>query len=74
MIPLSRIQSGHLRRRRSFISRNLSRKRAHFPIFCRVPGVTIGDNVTIGAGSVVTKSIPDNVLAYGNPYRMVTEL
>jgi maltose O-acetyltransferase len=31
------------------------------------PGVTIGDNVTIGAGSVVTKDIPDNVLAFGNP-------
>lgn len=31
------------------------------------PGVTIGNNVTIGAGSVVTKDIPDNVLAYGNP-------
>jgi len=31
------------------------------------PGVTIGNNVSIGAGSVVTKDIPDNVLAYGNP-------
>lgn len=31
------------------------------------PGVIVGDNVTIGAGSVVTKDIPDNVLAYGNP-------
>jgi maltose O-acetyltransferase len=31
------------------------------------PGVTIGNNVTIGSGSVVTKSIPDNMLAFGNP-------
>jgi len=34
-------------------------------------GITIGDNVVIGAGSVVTKSIPDNYLAYGNPCRPV---
>ncbi|WP_394974614.1 sugar O-acetyltransferase [uncultured Croceitalea sp.] len=34
------------------------------------PGVTIGDNVTIGAGSIVAKSIPDNVLAYGNPCKV----
>ena len=32
-----------------------------------LPGVIIGDNVTIGAGSVVTKDIPSNVVAYGNP-------
>lgn len=32
-----------------------------------LPGVTIGNNVVIGAGSVVTKDIPDNVLAVGNP-------
>ena len=32
-----------------------------------LPGVTIGDNVVIGAGSVVTKSIPDNAVACGNP-------
>lgn len=31
------------------------------------PGVTIGDNTTIGAGSVVTKDIPNDVLAFGNP-------
>jgi maltose O-acetyltransferase len=33
--------------------------------------VTIGDNVIIGAGSVVTKSIPDNVVAYGNPCKVI---
>ncbi|TDQ33129.1 sugar O-acetyltransferase [Zeaxanthinibacter enoshimensis] len=38
------------------------------------PGVSIGNNVTIGAGSVVTKDIPDNVLAYGNPCRVIRSL
>ena len=32
-----------------------------------VPGVTIGDNVVVGAGSVVTRDLPDNVIAVGNP-------
>ena len=35
------------------------------------PGVTIGDNTTIGAGSVVTKDIPGNVVAVGNPCRVI---
>ncbi|HZW77543.1 MAG TPA: DapH/DapD/GlmU-related protein [Flavobacteriaceae bacterium] len=38
------------------------------------PGVTIGNNVTIGAGSVVTKDIPDNVLAFGNPCKVQKSL
>lgn len=38
------------------------------------PGVTIGDNTTIGAGSVVTRDIPANVLAVGNPCRVIREL
>ena len=38
------------------------------------PGVTIGSNVVIGSGSVVTKDIPDNVLAVGNPCRVLREL
>ena len=38
------------------------------------PGVTIGDNTTIGAGSVVTKDIPANVFAAGNPCRVIREL
>lgn len=35
------------------------------------PGVTIGDNVVIGSGSVVTKDIPKNVVAAGNPCRVI---
>lgn len=37
-------------------------------------GTTIGDNVIIGAGSVVSKSIPDNCVAVGNPCRMIMSL
>lgn len=36
-----------------------------------VPGVTIGDNVVVGAGSVVTKDLPPNVVAVGNPCRVM---
>lgn len=39
-----------------------------------VPGVTIGDNTVIGAGSIVTKDIPSNCLAVGNPCRVLREL
>lgn len=39
-----------------------------------MPGVTIGNNVTIGAGSVVTKDIPDDVLAFGNPCRIIRKI
>ena len=39
-----------------------------------MPGVTIGDNVVIGAGSVVTKDIPANVIAAGNPCRVIREI
>lgn len=38
------------------------------------PGVTIGDNVVIGAGSVVTKDLPCNVVAVGNPCRVLREV
>lgn len=38
------------------------------------PGVTIGDNVVIGSGSVVTKDIPSNVVAAGNPCRVIREI
>ena len=39
-----------------------------------VPGVTVGDNVVVGAGSVVTKDLPDNVVAVGNPCRVLREV
>jgi maltose O-acetyltransferase len=38
------------------------------------PGVTIGDNSVIGAGSVVTRDIPANVVAAGNPARVLREI
>ena len=39
-----------------------------------VPGVRIGKNTVIGGGSVVTKDIPDNVVAVGNPCRVLREV
>lgn len=39
-----------------------------------LPGVKIGDNTVIGAGSVVTKDIPSNVVAIGNPCRVLREI
>ena len=39
-----------------------------------LPGITIGDNTVIGAGSVVTKDIPANVVAVGNPCRVMREI
>ncbi|SCI16334.1 Galactoside O-acetyltransferase [uncultured Ruminococcus sp.] len=39
-----------------------------------VPGITIGDNVVIGAGSIVTKDLPSNVVAVGNPCRILREV
>ena len=35
------------------------------------PGITVGSNVVIGSGSVVTRDIPDNVIAAGNPCRVI---
>lgn len=39
-----------------------------------LPGVHIGNNAVIGAGSVVTKDIPDNVIAAGNPCRVIRSI
>lgn len=39
-----------------------------------LPGVTIGENTVIGAGSIVTKDIPANVVAYGNPCKVVRKI
>lgn len=39
-----------------------------------LPGVSIGDGAVIGAGSVVTRDIPANVTAAGNPCRVIREI
>ena len=39
-----------------------------------LPGVTIGDNTVVGAGSVVTKDLPANVVAYGTPAKVIREI
>lgn len=39
-----------------------------------IPGITIGDNTTIGAGSVVVKDIPANSIAVGNPCRVIRSI
>ncbi|MDU2121566.1 MAG: sugar O-acetyltransferase [Clostridium celatum] len=39
-----------------------------------LPGIRIGDNVVIGAGSIVTKNIPSNVVAVGNPCKVLREV
>lgn len=39
-----------------------------------LPGITIGDNTIIGAGSVVNKDIPSNVIAVGNPCKVLREV
>ena len=39
-----------------------------------LPGITIGDNSVIGAGSVVTKDIPSNSVAVGNPTKVIKVL
>ena len=38
------------------------------------PGVKIGNNVVVGSGSVITKDIPDNVIAAGNPCRVIRQI
>ncbi|MBZ6486405.1 galactoside O-acetyltransferase [Priestia aryabhattai] len=66
---------------------NLRRKKAQYnvPIYIEdnvwigaqsvvLPGVRIGENTVIGAGSVVTTSIPANVVAVGNPCRVIREI
>ena len=39
-----------------------------------LPGVTIGDRVVVGAGSVVTRDIPSDSLAVGNPARVIRKI
>lgn len=39
-----------------------------------LPGITVGNNTVVGAGSIVTKDLPDNVVAVGNPCRVLREI
>ncbi|EEZ91080.1 bacterial transferase hexapeptide repeat protein [Mobiluncus mulieris 28-1] len=39
-----------------------------------LPGVTIGDNTVVGTGSVVTRNLPANVIAVGNPAQVYRDL
>ena len=39
-----------------------------------LPGITIGDNTVVGAGSVVTRDLPSGVVAAGNPCRVLREI
>ena len=39
-----------------------------------LPGITIGENTVVGAGSVVTKDLPANVVAVGNPCRVLRQI
>lgn len=69
------------------IEPNLRRKVAQFNISVHIgdnvwigagaillPGIHIGENSVIGAGSLVTKDIPANVVAFGNPCRVIREI
>lgn len=44
-----------------------------YPNSCIIGGITIGDNVIIGAGSVVVRDIPSNVTVAGNPARIISK-
>lgn len=69
------------------IEPNLRKKQAQYnlPIYIEdnvwlganciiMPGITIGENSVIGAGSIVTKNIPSNVIAVGSPCRILREI
>ena len=55
------------------VKRN-SRQEWAKPSVTILPGVTIGDNVTIGAGSVVVSDIPSNTVAVGNPCKVIKKI
>lgn len=69
------------------IEPNLRKKQAQYnlPVYiednvwlganCMImPGITIGENSVIGAGSIVTKNIPSNVIAVGNPCKVLRQI
>ena len=59
----------------SYLRHNLSGDKLFFGgNVCVMPGATIGDNVVIGAGSVVNKDIPSNVVAVGNPCKVLKNI
>lgn len=39
-----------------------------------LPGVTVGENSIVGAGSVVTKDVPDNTIVAGNPAKFIKRI
>ncbi len=39
-----------------------------------LPGVTVGENAVVGAGSVVTKDVEDNTVVAGNPARLIKRI
>lgn len=63
-------QQQEIRRAPVTIGRNVFLGRAAIVL----PGVTIGDHSTVGAGSVVTRDLPSRVLAAGNPARVIREV
>lgn len=53
---------------KSIVIKSFARIGSHSII---LPGVTIGENAIVGAGSVVTKDVPDNAIAVGNPAKII---
>jgi len=57
--------------RNVYINHNLKRNAWIGARVSILPGVTIGENAIVGTGSVVTKNIPDNCIAVGNPAKVI---
>jgi len=57
------------------LNRYILKKRAWIGINSTIlPGVTIGENSIVGAGSVVTKDVPDNTIVAGNPAKFIKRI